>query len=91
MAMFPSWIVERIHHVPENILRLVNNLTTWWFVLVGLVSIGIFSVYRYFTHVILLALFILLLIYSSYRYVWKRKMRKKNAATSRGDSNADTS
>ncbi|MFW9935053.1 MAG: hypothetical protein ACFFDU_06055 [Candidatus Thorarchaeota archaeon] len=90
MAKFPSWIIEPIHQFRENSLRLVNNLTTWWFVLVGLVSIGIFSVYRYFTHVILLGLFIVLLLYGSYRYVWKRKMSKKNAATSWGDSDADT-
>ncbi|MFX0077956.1 MAG: hypothetical protein ACFE8O_01840 [Candidatus Hermodarchaeota archaeon] len=55
-----------------------NNVNTWWFVIVGLASIGIFIVHRYFTHLILLLLFLTLIIYGFYNYYWRKRQREKN-------------
>jgi hypothetical protein len=78
MRRFPPWIVDIIHRFQILSMRLINNLSTWWFLLVGIVSLSIFSVHRYFTHVILLLLFVLLLIYGSYHYIWKRRVNRKS-------------
>lgn len=71
MMKFPPWMVDVVHQFQVQGLGIVNNITTWWFLLVGLVSIGIFTVHRYLTHTILLALFVLLLFFGFHQYVWK--------------------
>jgi hypothetical protein len=77
MMRFPPWLVDMVDRFRIPSMRIVNNITTWWFVLVGFVSLGILTVHRYFTHIILLALFVLLLIYGSYHYLWKRWANRK--------------
>ncbi len=59
-------------------VAIVNGVDTWWFVLVGLASIGIFVVHRYHTHFILLMLFLPLVVYGFYNYYWRKRQRKKN-------------
>ncbi|MFX1317925.1 MAG: hypothetical protein ACFE9D_08520 [Promethearchaeota archaeon] len=81
MASLPPWLLDIIHRFQNLSLGNVNNVTTWWFVLVGLASVSIFAIHRYFTHVILLALFLLLLVYGVSKYGWKwlkQRKRKKH-------------
>lgn len=59
-------------------VAIVNNVDTLWFVIVGLASIGIFVVHRYYTHLILLFLFFSLFVYGFYHYYWQKRQRKKN-------------
>ena len=59
-------------------VAIVNNVDTWWFVIVGLVSIGIFAVHRHFTQLILLLLFLPLIMYAFYHYYWRKRQDKKN-------------
>ena len=73
----PPRLVDLIHRFQYLSMELINNVTTWWFVLVGLVSLAIVFSHRYFTHIILLAVFVSLLIYGSYHYVWKRRVNRK--------------
>jgi hypothetical protein len=77
MMRFPPWVMDMIRRFQTSSMRIINNITTWWFLLVGIVSLGIFAVHRYFTHTILLGLFVLLLIHGSYQYVWKRRANRK--------------
>jgi Gpi18-like mannosyltransferase len=77
MTYLPSGIVQLIQQFQDLSMRLLNNITTWWFILVGLVSIGIFAVHRFWTHAILLVIFVLLLAYGAYQYVWKWQLRRK--------------
>jgi len=89
MAYLPSWLVNIIYRVQVLSMSILNDITTWWFVLVGLASIAIFSVHRYFTHVILLVLLLLLLAYGSYHYAWKWRVKKKQARADEVKARAD--
>jgi hypothetical protein len=62
-------------------VAIVNNVAIWWFVIVGLVSIGLFVAHRYYTHVILLLLFLPLIVFGLYNYYWQKRQRKKSAST----------
>ncbi len=90
IANLPSRMGNIINRFQIHAMNIVNNITTWWFVLVGLASIGISVVHRYHTHVILLALFLILLIYGSYQYVWKRKITKKGGGTNSSNEKSGT-
>ena len=81
LAYLPLWMVDIFHEFRVRCMGLVNNVATWWFFLVGLASISIFGVHRFYTHVILLAIFALLLIYGGYHYVWKWQKQRKAAKT----------
>ncbi|MFX1301692.1 MAG: hypothetical protein ACFFDE_12300, partial [Promethearchaeota archaeon] len=61
-------------------VAIVNNVDIWWFVIVGLASIGIFVVHRFYTHLILLSLFLTLFIYGLYHYYWRKRQREKNVS-----------
>ncbi|MFX1582665.1 MAG: hypothetical protein ACFFCJ_10675, partial [Promethearchaeota archaeon] len=90
MAFLPSWMVQFIQQFQDLSMRIVNNVTTWWFILIGLASIGIFAVHRFLTHAILLALFFLLLVYGSYHYVWKWRQRRKATRENTEDTEKET-
>ncbi|MFX1566633.1 MAG: hypothetical protein ACFFCH_11655 [Promethearchaeota archaeon] len=91
MAYLPSWTVRFILQFQNLSMRLINNFTTWWFILVGLVSIGIVAVHRYWTHTILLVMFLLLLAYGSYHYVWKWHQKRKANRENKDDSEKESS
>jgi hypothetical protein len=78
MTHLPSWMVDIIHRVQIHNLEPFNNVAVWWFIMVGLASITIFAIHRYFTHIILLALFLLLLVCGAYCYVWQWYVKKRN-------------
>jgi len=89
MASLPSWLRDIIHRFQILSLGNVNNISTWWFVLIGLASIGIFVIHRYLTHTILLALFLLVLVYGVYQYGWKwQKQRNRRVQTKEPKSGA---
>ncbi|MFX1491773.1 MAG: hypothetical protein ACFFBU_05885, partial [Promethearchaeota archaeon] len=71
-----SWLQKWIFQFRTLGGMIVNNVATWWFVIVTLASIAIFSVHRYLTHIVLLLLFLILLIYGSYHYIWKTRNLK---------------
>jgi len=68
----------RLRRIRHCLWQGINNWSTLWFILVGVVSIGIFFVHRYFTHLILLAVFVPLLTVAGYRYVWLPYRRRKS-------------
>jgi hypothetical protein len=78
MVALPPWILDIIHRFQILSMGLVNNITTWWFVLVGLASISIFAVHRYLTHAILLALFLLVLLFALFKHGWKWQKQRKS-------------
>jgi hypothetical protein len=66
-----------------QLCRVGNNWATLWFVFVIAVSVGIFFVYRYFEHLILLGIFVPLFAFAVYRYVWKPYRHRKLAQASK--------
>jgi hypothetical protein len=68
-----SWLQKLGFQIRKLGSAIMTNVTMWWFVLIGLASIAIFSIHRYHTHVLLLLLFLILLIYGSYQYICKRR------------------
>ncbi len=74
-----SWFKTQLRRFGGKASLIVNNAFTWWTLVVIWASISIFLVHRYYTHLILLAVFLILLIYGGYRYIWKRrKLRTQN-------------
>ncbi|MFW9831485.1 MAG: hypothetical protein ACFFD8_06895 [Candidatus Thorarchaeota archaeon] len=75
LPYIPSPFKTLLNQLREHGIAILNNVSTWWFVLVAIASIGIFTVHRYYTHVILLCFFLTLLVYSFYRYLWVKRKR----------------
>ena len=69
----------RWQRLRRQMCRLGNNWATLWFVFVIVISVGLFFVYRYFEHLILLAVFVPLFSYAVFRYVWKPYRQRKHA------------
>ena len=73
---------QRIRH---HLFRGMNNWATLWFVFVVVVSLGIFFVHRYFTHLLLFAIFFPLFSFAVYHYVWRPyRVRKAKQQTREG-------
>jgi hypothetical protein len=69
----------RRHRILQRLWQGINNWATLWFVFVTIVSIGIFFINRYFTHLLLLVVFLPLLGFGIYRYVWQPYRRQKQS------------
>lgn len=67
------WLKTQLLNFRHKASLIVNNFFTWWTLIVIWASLAIFLVHRYYTHVILLMVFLILLIYGGYRYIWKRR------------------
>ncbi|MFX1564082.1 MAG: hypothetical protein ACFFDP_12325 [Promethearchaeota archaeon] len=77
LRRLPAWISASICQFTRLLQSILNNRATWWLVIVGIASIGIFSVHRYLTHAILLPLFLFVLIFAWYKYSWKTRSKSK--------------
>ncbi len=73
----PYRLVKNVKRFQVLGSRIVNNKATWWFVLAGLISIGLWTVHRYHTHLLLLTLFLILLLYGWYHFLWTPRKLKK--------------
>jgi len=70
---------------------IVNTRAPWWLLLVWLASVAIITVHRFDTPAILLALFLLVLVYAIYEFIWKtrtRSPRQKRDSERRAASSA---
>lgn len=66
--------VERgVKNTVQRLRTITNTQAPWWLLLVWLASVAVFTVHRFGTPAILLALFLLVLVYAIYEYVWKTR------------------
>jgi len=91
LRRLPLWLQRGFRDTAQRLGAIVNAQAPWWLLLVWLGSVAIFTVHRFDTPAILLALFLLVLVYGIYEYVWKtrtRSPRKKPDSEQRVASSA---
>jgi hypothetical protein len=71
----PLWVHDGVVSTGQRLQTIANTRAPWWLLLVGLASMAIFAVHRQGTPAILLALFLIVLVYACSQYVRRTKRR----------------
>jgi len=75
LRRLPLSVQRGLRDTAQRWRAIVNAQAPWWLLLVWLASVAIFTVHRFDTPAILLALFLLVLVYAIYEYIWKTRTR----------------
>jgi len=75
LRRLPLSVQRGVKDAAQRLRAIVNTQAPWWLLVVWLASVAVSIMHRFDTPAILLALFLLVLVYGIYEYIWKTRTR----------------